>query len=92
MHEHTAYDFQKLAPGESALVFAAYERNLPMMRRAMLQPGVALFATEDGMWRALAHLYYKRDQPELVSQLQKALRFPAQRVVEGSAGNVVIGD
>lgn len=58
LEKHTLYNFQTLAAPEAALVYAAYQKNLPRMKT--LAPRLKRFIARDGVLNALYEIYTKR--------------------------------
>ncbi len=68
---HTTYDFMKMPSNDAIMVVAAYQKNVPLMRKMM--PQVHHFLKRKGGWEVLAQLYFGVSSSEQVNKLKEAL-------------------
>ncbi len=65
----TGYTFMKLPIDEAIMVLAAYQKQIYIIRK--LQPFMAHFINQSGVWEALTHLYFGVVTPENIVKLKE---------------------
>jgi hypothetical protein len=74
LHVYTSYTFKNLPIDPAVMVLAAYRKNIKLMQ--YVAPQVQSFLNEQGVWEALAHLYFGLPPtPKLIAILQKMVGF-----------------
>ncbi len=66
-------DFKALSHEQAMLIVAAYKRNVPMMKRLIMN--MPAFVNQRGVWQALAELFYnKKPSSSRVNDLKEIIK------------------
>ncbi len=68
---HTRYNFMTMPMNEAIMVYAAYQKKLPLIKK--MKSPMHDFLNEKGIWEALTQLYFGIATPENREKLKVAL-------------------
>ena len=75
LSKFTIFEFKDLSPVEGGLMYAAYQKDIPLMREVLMEQEAMDFLDQPGVWKAVAKLHIGKETEAAISRLKTLLRF-----------------